>query len=200
VNLPNVLTAFRLLAAGILLALFAHGGPWTATAACGVFIAAAISDWLDGYLARSSYGVTTLGQLLDPLADKVLVCAALVSFVEIRLPDADGPLLPAWIVVLILTREFLITGLRVLAMKAGRDISAGAWGKHKTFWQMGLILALLVALALWRDWLPRWGLEQVPLWSRRVVQGAYWMGLAVALLTVLSGVVYVRAHRDVWRA
>ena len=84
---------------------------------------------------------------MDPLTDKVLVCAAFVSFVELKIT-------PAWIVVIIISREFLVTGLRLLAASQGEVIAAGKWGKHKTVWQIVAIAAVLLGLAIRNDLLP----------------------------------------------
>lgn len=199
-NLPNALTLSRFVMAGIMIALLFASIPFGATFALLVFIFAALTDWLDGHLARGSYGITALGQLLDPLADKVLVCAALVSFVEIRLPGARHPLIPAWIVVLILAREFMVTGLRVLAVRGGRDISAGPWGKQKTIWQIVAIIAMLVGLAIQRDLLPYFAPEWVDPFDLWFARAAYVMALAVAAITVASGAIYFHQHRDLLRS
>ncbi len=194
-NLPNLLTLGRLAMAGALIGLLPSAAPFAASGALAVFVLAAATDWLDGRLARGRYGVTTLGQLLDPLADKVLVCAALVSMVEIRLPGSRYPLVPAWIVVLIMAREFLVTGLRILAMKAGRDISAGVWGKHKAVWQMGAIMAMLAGLAIHRDVLPRLAVGADG-FARWLTRGAHLLAMWVAVVTVASGVAYAVQHRE----
>lgn len=199
-NLPNALTLSRFVMAAIMMALLFVTIPFGATAALLVFGLAGLTDWLDGRLARGSYGVTSMGQLLDPLADKVLVCAALVSFVEIRLPGAKHPLIPAWIVVLILAREFMVTGLRVLAVRGGRDISAGPWGKQKTLWQIIAITAMLLGLAIQRDLLPCFAPHWVDPFDQWFAPAAYWMALAVAVLTVASGAVYFHQHRDLLRS
>jgi len=199
-NLPNALTLSRFFMAGLMMMLLFSTVPYGATGALLVFGLAALTDWLDGKLARGAYGVTTLGQLLDPLADKVLVCAALVAFVEIRSPGARYPLIPAWIVVLILSREFLVTGLRVLAVREGRDISAGPWGKQKTIWQIVAIIAMLLGLAVQRDLLPHFfpgRVEAFDLWFGRA---AYALALAVAAITIASGFIYFRQHRDLLRS
>jgi CDP-diacylglycerol--glycerol-3-phosphate 3-phosphatidyltransferase len=199
-NLPNALTLSRFFMAGIMIALLFASMPFGATCALLVFGLAALTDWLDGHLARKFYGITALGQLLDPLADKVLVCAALVSFVEIRLPGARHPLIPAWIVVLILAREFMVTGLRVLAVRGGRDISAGPWGKQKTIWQIVAIIAMLLGLAIQRDLLPYFAPEWVDPFDLWFARAAYVMALAVAAITVASGAIYFHQHRDLLRS
>lgn len=105
--------------------------------AAGIFIVAASTDGLDGYIARSRKQITKLGKLLDPLADKLLVTAALISLVELDK-------IPAWIVILIIGREFAITGLRTIAMGEGVVIAASKLGKFKTVSQIVAIVAILI--------------------------------------------------------
>jgi len=198
VNLPNALTLGRLALSGVLLVLLGVEEPGCATAAVLVFLAAAVTDWLDGRLARRTYGVTLLGQLLDPLADKVLIAAALVSLVELRLPDAGRGLVPAWVVVVILAREFLVTGLRILAGRSGRDISAESWGKHKTIGQMAAVVAILLGWAMYRDVLPRWCPSALGGWGLWLQRGALMLSVAAAVMTVVSGLQYLYRHRDLW--
>ncbi|MBP7828959.1 MAG: CDP-diacylglycerol--glycerol-3-phosphate 3-phosphatidyltransferase [Kiritimatiellae bacterium] len=189
-NLPNMLTLSRLLLAAVMMAFLSLEFPFARTAALLVFSAAAITDYFDGYLARRHYGITAFGQLMDPLTDKVLVCAAFVSFVGMQL-------VPAWIAVVIIGREFLVTGLRLLAAHRGHVVSAGRWGKHKTVWQITAIVLVLMGLALRHDFLGRASpaaLESFDLWFGRLT---YAISLAVAGITLVSGGLYFREHRDV---
>ena len=189
-NLPNLLTLSRLVLAAVMMAFLTLEFPYARTLALLVFITAAITDYFDGYLARRHYGVTAFGQLMDPLTDKVLVCAAFVSFVEMRL-------VPAWIAVVIIGREFLVTGLRLLAAHRGSVVSAGRWGKHKTVWQIVAIVVLLLGLAVRRDymaWAAPVTLNRFDLLFGRL---AYVISLAVAGVTLLSGWLYFHQHRDV---
>ena len=188
-NLPNTLTTSRFFMAGLMMFFLFSGLPWGATLALLVFGLAALTDALDGKLARSKYGVTSFGALLDPLADKVLVCAAFVSFVQLRW-------IPAWVVVLILSREFLVTGLRVLAASQNRNISAGAWGKHKTIWQIVAIVALLIGRAVEQDVLPRFAPDVTANVSAQLPALAYAIALVAAVITVASGFIYFYQHRD----
>jgi CDP-diacylglycerol--glycerol-3-phosphate 3-phosphatidyltransferase len=165
-----------------------------------MFVLASVTDWLDGYLARNVYGVTTFGKLMDPLADKVLVTAAYVAFVEIHtkfwLPDL--PLVPAFVVVLVLSREFMVTGLRLIAAGKGQVISAGKWGKHKTVWQIAAITVTLLGLAILRDILPLTApnrLESTEFIFRILVWTLH--GIA-ALITIASGIKYFVDHRDIF--
>ncbi|MDR1730718.1 MAG: CDP-diacylglycerol--glycerol-3-phosphate 3-phosphatidyltransferase [Synergistaceae bacterium] len=107
--------------------------------AAGVFIVAALTDSLDGYIARRHKLVTTLGKFIDPLADKVLVIAAMVALVELQR-------IPAWIVVVIITREFVVTGLRLVASAEGVVIAASRGGKIKTVFQIIAIILLILKL------------------------------------------------------
>ena len=156
-NLPNTLTTSRLIAALIMMLVMALPLPHSTLIAFMIFVAASITDYWDGRLARGSHGVTAFGRLMDPLADKVLVSAALVGFVGIRLQyEPHYSLVPAWVVVVIIAREFAVTGLRLLVATRGdgRIVSASNWGKLKTVWQMIAIIATFILLAVREDFLP----------------------------------------------
>ncbi|MGD9874183.1 MAG: CDP-diacylglycerol--glycerol-3-phosphate 3-phosphatidyltransferase [Kiritimatiellia bacterium] len=198
-NIPNMLTVSRLFLALILIALIGMPFPMTKTAALLVFILAGITDFLDGHLARNVYGVTAFGRLMDPLTDKVLVCSALVSFVGIRLPGWNHPLLPVWIVVVIISREFLVTGLRLLASSMGHIISAGRWGKHKTVWQIVAISVILLGLAVRYDILNTVATESLLKFDFAFGLIAYAIGLAVTMITVASGAMYFAEHTELLR-
>ncbi len=146
-NLPNLLTLVRIFLVPLLVAALVqqnfriHWGDKLLLAnnffALTVFLAAALTDLLDGYLARRWKQVTTVGTLLDPVADKLLISAALISLVEIRL-------LPGWMVILIISREFAVSGLRSIAAAEGYTIKAGELGKSKMMFQvLGVSLVLL---------------------------------------------------------
>ncbi len=146
-NLPNLLTLIRIFLVPLLVAALVQQNfrlHWGDTVLLGndffaltVFIAAASTDLLDGYLARRWKQVTTVGTLLDPVADKLLISAALISLVEIRL-------LPGWMVILIISREFAVSGLRSIASAEGYPIKAGELGKSKMLFQvMGVTLVML---------------------------------------------------------
>lgn len=137
-NLPNTITLCRLGLTAIFVggtAMESVAGHWIALVA---FVIAAISDWFDGYFARKYGMVTPLGKLLDPLADKVLVCSAFVYL------SAMG-FCPVWVTVLILAREFLITGLRQIAVEAGQVLAADRLGK----WKTGLQLTYCITCLVW---------------------------------------------------
>jgi CDP-diacylglycerol---glycerol-3-phosphate 3-phosphatidyltransferase len=136
-NAPNLLTLARLAAIPVFLWLLAYENRHNSFLAAAVFSAAAISDWVDGWLARISNKVTTLGKFLDPLADKVIVLSALVMLLRLGR-------VPVWVVVIIIARELLISGLRTIAMSEGLVISASQGGKWKTSLQLSGIIALMV--------------------------------------------------------
>ena len=113
--------------------------PWIAAA---VFILISMTDFVDGYLARSRNQVTDFGKFLDPLADKLLVCAALLGLVELQV-------LPSWIALIILAREFIISGLRMMAAASGTVIAASIYGKIKTWTQIIAIIAFIIKDSSW---------------------------------------------------
>lgn len=200
-NLPNTLTVSRLIAAILLMLVMALPFPFATTVGFVIFVAASITDYWDGKLARTRYGVTTFGKLLDPLADKVLVCAALVSFVGIRLPfEPDYSLVPAWVVVVIIAREFAVTGLRLLAASASqrRVISAGNWGKLKTVWQMTAIIATFILLAFREDITPFLHVSDPFLrqYDAAFVITSWILSTLVVLVTLISGWKYFADHID----
>jgi len=112
-------------------------GTWREIVAVVIFLVAAATDWLDGYLARSRGQVTTLGKLLDPIADKLLTSSAFISLVELRLA-------PAWMIVVIVGREFVVSGMRSIAASRGWVMAASRWGKYKTASQVVAIVLLIL--------------------------------------------------------
>ena len=133
VNLPNAITLSRLVLTGIFVAAVGFPGNPGYAIALVTFSVAAATDWLDGYLARKMGLVTPLGKLLDPLADKILVCAAFVFF---SAQPVGGYHCPVWVTALIIAREFLVTGLRQIAVEAGHVLAADRLGKWKTTFQL----------------------------------------------------------------
>lgn len=137
-NVPNLLSASRILATIVVFALVLVNAPWAFLVATLLFVLASVTDLLDGYLARKYALVSPLGVFLDLTADKIFVSGILVALVQLNL-------VPAWLVGVILMREFFVTGLRSIATAKGRIIPAGQWGKQKTFITLvgmgGLLLA-----------------------------------------------------------
>lgn len=150
-NLPNMLTLGRIVVIPLFVWLLYDGDPWFSVLAASVFTVAAITDVIDGFLARRWNMITVTGKLLDPLADKLIVMAALVMMVRLGR-------FPAWIVIVLLSREFIVTGLRQVAASEGLVIAAGQEGKWKTALQLVGIVALCVhythPVFLLVDWYP----------------------------------------------
>ena len=178
-NAPNLMTLGRILCIPVFMGLLAYENRRNSFLAALVFAAAAISDWLDGWLARVSNKVTTLGKFLDPLADKIIVLSALVMLVRLGR-------VPVWVVVIVLARELLISGLRTIAMSEGLVIAASRGGKWKTSLQLSGIIALMVHYHFPIDYL---------LWT--VVTDFHAVGLTLLYISLVPGITsaidYVRA-------
>lgn len=138
-NLPNKLTLFRVVLIPffvffLLAPYFEEYGNYIAVA---IFIVASITDFLDGKIARKYNLVTNFGKFMDPLADKILVCSALICLIQLEL-------IPAWVVIIIIAREFIISGFRLVASDNGVVIAASYWGKFKTAFQMLTVIVLIL--------------------------------------------------------
>ena len=193
-NLPNKITVSRFgLTAAFLIAFFTERIPYHETVALVLFCLGGITDFLDGEIARRRKLITNFGILMDPLADKILVCSAFISFVERR---ATG--IEAWMVVVIVGRELAITGLRLLAASQNHVLAAESFGKHKTISQITTIISILVLLAY-----PQWGafgklfafaIDGKPwvLWFAAI---AKWFTVS---LTIFSGGMYLWRNRAVY--
>jgi CDP-diacylglycerol--glycerol-3-phosphate 3-phosphatidyltransferase len=151
--------------------------PYSDYIAAGLFILACVTDFLDGYLARKYNQVTTFGKFMDPLADKILVCAALVCFLA-----EENPEMPAWAVIIIISREFIISGFRLVAAEKGVTIAANYWGKVKTCVQMAMSIVLIFDFSH-------------PVF--RVIDAV--LIYASVVLTVVSLVDYIYKNRDVMK-
>lgn len=139
-NLPNKITIFRAcLIPFFLVFMLVPGIPGGRYIAAVIFFVAASTDAVDGYLARKNNLVTNFGKFMDPIADKLLVCSALICFVELSL-------VPAWIIIIIIAREFIISGFRLVASDNGVVIAASWWAKFKTIFQMIMCVLLIVHL------------------------------------------------------
>ncbi|MBP3435111.1 MAG: CDP-diacylglycerol--glycerol-3-phosphate 3-phosphatidyltransferase [Clostridia bacterium] len=192
-NLPNKLTIIRIVLAPLFLLLTLVDFPFHNLAAGLVFGAAALTDMYDGRIARSQGLITNLGKFLDPLADKMLTTAALLSFL------ATGHL-DVWAVMLVLTREFMVTSVRLLAAKDGVVIAANIWGKLRTVAQFIAILFELAALefASWQGTLlASFDLPDL-VFSIPLTTGYVLLWISV-VLTVGSGVQYVWGHRQYFK-
>ncbi len=140
-KIPNRLTMFRILVIIIFIPTVLMDKMISSYIALFLFIIAAISDYLDGYLARKYNIISNFGKVMDPLADKIMVISALLCFVQLNV-------VPAWMVIIIIAREFLISGIRIMAAKDGDIIVASKWGKAKTITEIIAIIAILVLLAI----------------------------------------------------
>lgn len=174
-NLPNKLTVFRviLIIPFVCILLGFSQTSWGKWVALGIFIVASLTDLLDGKIARKYNLVTNFGKFMDPLADKLLVSAAMICLVEMGL-------LPAWMVIVIISREFVISGFRLIASDNGVVIAASYWGKFKTTFQM-IMICLLIA-----------NLSALSLINLIVT----WIAL---ILTVVSLVDYLMKNKDVMK-
>jgi CDP-diacylglycerol--glycerol-3-phosphate 3-phosphatidyltransferase len=141
-NLPNVLTLFRILLVPVLVVALLEATPHGSLVAAIVFAAAALTDGLDGYIARSRRSVTTFGKVMDPIADKLLIAAALITLVSL---NRVAP----WVAMVIIAREFAVSGLRIAAGQQGVVIPASPLGKVKTVVQVAAILAVIATTAWW---------------------------------------------------
>lgn len=178
-NIPNILTLVRIalipVLAVLLLSPSREAGFWAAA----VFSIASVTDWLDGYLARRMGIVTIFGKFLDPIADKLMVMAALIMILPFNR-------VPAWMVLVILGREIIITGLRGIASSEGIVISASDLGKFKTIFQMVAIIGLL----LHYDYHWFFGIEHPYLVANMHNAGMFYLWIAT-IMTVWSGVDYL---------
>src|SRR5437764_12834783 len=168
-NAPNLLSFGRLLATFLIFVLVLINAPWAFLTATGFFLLASITDLLDGYIARRFHIVSTFGVFLDLTADKIFVSAILLAFVQLGL-------VPAWLVVIIIAREFLVTGLRSMAAAKGTVISAGAWGKQKTFITLVAMGGMLLAKGL--------GAHQLSLFPPMLVFNSSTLNVAEIMLLV----------------
>jgi CDP-diacylglycerol---glycerol-3-phosphate 3-phosphatidyltransferase len=136
-NIPNILSLFRILTIPFVVAFLFSPDPVSSFFAALLFSIASITDLLDGYIARQQKSETSIGKLLDPMADKLLIISSLIMLVSLNR-------VPAWVVVIIVAREIAVTGLRGIASKGGLIIAASRWGKAKTFVQTFALIGLML--------------------------------------------------------
>ncbi|WP_347036169.1 CDP-diacylglycerol--glycerol-3-phosphate 3-phosphatidyltransferase [Blautia obeum] len=138
-NTPNKLTIARMIIVPFLVIflLTGWGGEANRYISLTLFVVASVTDWFDGYLARKNNLVTNFGKFMDPLADKLLVCSVMICMIDLKR-------LPAWFVIIIIAREFIISGFRLIAAENGIVIAANYWGKFKTASQMIMIILLIL--------------------------------------------------------
>jgi CDP-diacylglycerol--glycerol-3-phosphate 3-phosphatidyltransferase len=180
------------------------GGFWPAAASLLIFVAASVTDLLDGIIARKNNMVTSLGIFLDPLADKLLISAAFICFIDISYLNV-----PAWMVIAIISREFLITGLRTIAAAKNVIIPADKSGKFKTTSQIVVIIAILLIIITNEMFVKFYGVTPEMLTaydkgSYRILalimqKTPFWAVLAATALTVYSGFNYMWKHRGLFK-
>ncbi|MCD6287727.1 MAG: CDP-diacylglycerol--glycerol-3-phosphate 3-phosphatidyltransferase [Candidatus Hydrogenedentes bacterium] len=201
INLPNKLTIFRLMLVPVFITILSLEGTIPSfpayLLALIVFIAGVVTDYYDGKLARKHGLITNFGKLFDPVADKVLICSAFVMFITIK-----ELMFPAWAVILVLFREFVITGLRALAASEGHVLGAERWGKVKAGWQMACVITALTLLTI-RSLIQL--LSDAGYFDATSFMGYYdrgmrivvWILIAIVLyLTVVSGIQHLIKNRD----
>ncbi len=207
-NLPNKLTTSRFALTGMFLWVMFSRSPVNDTLALIFFCLAAITDYLDGKIARSRNLITNFGVLMDPLADKIMTCSAFIALVERHMSSLlRGDMQPAfhigsfsiyakveaWMVVIIVARELAITGLRLLAASRNVVLAAERYGKHKTISQMVAIIALLMMDA-YVEWWP-WVQGALKPWVPVFAVLALWL---TVILTTTSGGLYLWRNRALY--
>ena len=141
-NLPNKLTLLRMAMIPLFVIFMMVQAPFGRYVALAIFVAASLTDTADGYIARKYNLVTDFGKFMDPLADKLLVCSAMICLVHTNE-------IPFWIVIIIIAREFIISGFRLVAADNGIVIAASMWGKVKTVFQMVMVIVILLNVPSW---------------------------------------------------
>ncbi len=171
-NTPNKLTVARMILVPFLVVflLTGWGGEANRWICLAIFVAASVTDWFDGHLARKYNLITNFGKFMDPLADKLLVCSAMICMIELDK-------LPAWVVIIIIGREFIISGFRLIAAENGVVIAANYWGKFKTVSQMIMIILLMLGFG---------GVFAV------LTQVFIWLSVALTIISLLTYIVQNR--------
>jgi len=187
-NLANKITLSRIALTFIFMIFLSRNGLWAKLISLLFFLAAAFTDFLDGRLAKKWNMITDFGRLMDPIADKILVLSAFIVFVQMQI-------IASWMVLIIFSREILVTSLRLFALNKGKVLSAGKSGKHKTFFQMVLIF-LILGFIIFKEirktfytWNPSW-------------EGSFLLGInlimwVVVVLTLYSGISYLWGNRKI---
>ena len=183
-NLANKLTISRIVLAGIYILFLFVRGLEAKVIALSVFLIACITDYYDGLIARRSASVTNFGKLMDPIADKILILGGFLAFVEMKI-------IPAWMVIIIIARESVITGIRVLALSQKKVLSAEVAGKHKTVSQIVAVVSILIFLII-RD--SGFTFRYIGYYSRCVNI----LMLITVVMTLLSGISYMIRNKSVF--
>jgi len=190
-NLANKITMLRIILTFVFVLLFQPLFDkfwWSKLLALFIFIFAAASDFLDGFIAKKNNIVTDFGRLMDPIADKILVLSAFGAFLQLKLIDL-------WMLVIIISREILITSLRLFALNKGKVLSAARAGKHKTVLQMAVIFVILSFIVSKEILLKFYTWN--PGWEKVFRQGIFFLMLVTVGLTLYSGLSYLWENRKV---
>lgn len=187
-NIANKLTMLRIVLTFVFMFFLFGYGLWAKALSLVIFLFAALSDFFDGLLAHKRNMVTDFGRLMDPIADKILVLAAFAAFVQLQLIDA-------WMFMIIVSREILITSLRLFALNKGKVLAATRAGKHKTASQMLVIFTILGFVLLKEVMLTYFTWD--PGWEKFFRQGIYILMLFTVGLTLYSGLSYLWDNRKV---
>ena len=184
-NLPNKITLSRIALAFVFMFFLFCRGITAKYLALFTFIAASLTDLIDGRIARRRKLENDFGRLMDPIADKILILAAFLAFVEMEI-------IPAWMVIIIIFRELVITGLRLNAARCGKILAASLAGKHKTVSQMVSIITILVFLIVRESAKGFWS-PILELWFKR---GIFYLILFTVALTLISGLSYIIRNKN----
>ncbi len=189
-NLPNKLTISRIFLTFIFMFFLFSEGATMKFLAIIIFLMATATDYYDGKIARERGEITDFGRFMDPVADKFLTIAAFLAFVEMGL-------VPAWMVILIISRELIITGLRLFATTKGKVLSAEAAGKHKTVSQVTAIFVILIFIFLRQAGMKVFEIWSTPLeyWFRQLI---FILMIITVSLTLISGLSYLKRNRNLF--
>ena len=187
-NIANKITISRIILTFVFMIFLSINGLWPKVVSLVVFLVAALSDLLDGRIAQKRNMVTDFGKLMDPIADKILVLSAFIAFVQMQI-------IASWMVLILISREILVTSLRLFALNKGKVLSAGRSGKHKTFSQMVLIFLILgfILLKEIRKAFYTWN----PSWETSFLLGIHVIMWVVVALTLYSGISYLWTNRKI---
>ncbi|MFA6141683.1 MAG: CDP-diacylglycerol--glycerol-3-phosphate 3-phosphatidyltransferase [Candidatus Omnitrophota bacterium] len=189
-NLPNTLTLLRIILTFAFILFLFIGGMQAKIAAMFIFLVASLTDVLDGFFAKRNNQITDFGKLMDPIADKVLVLSAFLAFVQLGIVEG-------WMVVAVVFREVVITGLRMLALTKGKVIQADGFGKRKTVWQVSVIFLILLFLIFREGGSGVFGfwIGSVEIAYRHAI---YALMLITVVFTLSSGISYLVKNREVY--
>lgn len=191
-NLPNKLTVFRIVVSFFFLVFLFVSAPGAKTVALGLFIIGTVTDIYDGKIARKLGLTTDFGKLMDPLADKILISSAFISFVQL-----DPINIPAWMAALIVSREFSITALRLYALSKGLVISADRKGKQKMVSQSTTILLGLIALS-WKEIAQLLSMQWDVHWDYIIGVGMWILSFLAVIHTIVTGLYYLWENRKIF--